>query len=813
MNETEDDSDNVRSQDENENDDDNKNHEDDENDNDHGRVHDDDGKHGGRSRRTLLSEEQLIELVSSLNSGSGSAGDANTGEEASTVVAATAGGGENEELQKENQRLQTQSSPPSTTASADNHPSLLQAQSAPGAYYVHGGIPEALVPPPPPSRTSTTPRAQPHQHNSQLGPHSEERSDSHVEQCVNSQGNNVDISIRDRSDDSDSASTTDTSVLATVPPRYWVATGMPANWPHQVTVATSPRTTAAAATTTATANSDLLSSSVVSQLTDAVLNSLIPADSTPDDDAVINDRNANHQNGNNRHQRQHLPPTTTHLAVDPLHASLVEARKVETDERLETRVAAEIQARLQAEFQEQVEQEVQRKLRNIAQAHVVVGGGGESIDVIEEGPVGEGPVSFSAISRTSRPSRVASTTTSGEMSSNSLSQRGDITNENMGEWTNQVYAMISNAFCWNEESNNAETTMLCCGHKKKAAICVTALVLVLIAIAVGVGVFIAKDNSGSNVPESEKYLELKQVLLQVTDATVLNNPDTPQNQALQWLAYDDQLHLDPNSNSSAAYEIIQRYAATVLYYATRGQRWENQCNFLNTTMSICKWNDVEKKRGLFCHEENDDLFSIDLQKNLLISGPLPPEIGYLTSLKFLSLSQNFIAGSIPSSLGLLTQLIDLELDGNYLTGTLPPELGRMTNMEFLYAFNNNLEGSLPDSLFLLSKLKILWLRDNRFSGSLPTFRLPGMNYFDMNTNRLTGTLPLSICDMLNLTTFFMYSNDLKGDIPSCLGELTNLSEFLFSITFVSISLDINRLTFVLCATPCYCTGGDRNSQS
>ena len=47
----------------------------------------------------------------------------------------------------------------------------------------------------------------------------------------------------------------------------------------------------------------------------------------------------------------------------------------------------------------------------------------------------------------------------------------------------------------------------------------------------------------------------------------------------------------------------------------------------------------------------------------------PPELGNLTSLRFLHMTNNQLSGSIPAELGTLTNLTILELTNNQLSGS------------------------------------------------------------------------------------------------------------------------------------------------
>ncbi|KAK3237579.1 hypothetical protein CYMTET_52358 [Cymbomonas tetramitiformis] len=66
-----------------------------------------------------------------------------------------------------------------------------------------------------------------------------------------------------------------------------------------------------------------------------------------------------------------------------------------------------------------------------------------------------------------------------------------------------------------------------------------------------------------------------------------------------------------------------------------------------------------------------------------ITGPLPTELGLLTSLQDLYLNDNSITGPLPTELGLLTSLQDLDVGDNSITGRLPTELNQLKALTFL----------------------------------------------------------------------------------------------------------------------------------
>ena len=88
-----------------------------------------------------------------------------------------------------------------------------------------------------------------------------------------------------------------------------------------------------------------------------------------------------------------------------------------------------------------------------------------------------------------------------------------------------------------------------------------------------------------------------------------------------------------------------------------------------------------------------------------ISGTLPTQIGLLTNLLQLFMTNNHLSGTLPTEIGLLTSLRKLGMSGNSISGVLPTELAQLTKLEALGASVNRLSGTLPSQLGRLVFLK------------------------------------------------------------------------------------------------------------
>ena len=96
------------------------------------------------------------------------------------------------------------------------------------------------------------------------------------------------------------------------------------------------------------------------------------------------------------------------------------------------------------------------------------------------------------------------------------------------------------------------------------------------------------------------------------------------------------------------------------------------------------------------------------------NGSLPPEIGDLSKLEYLNISENSLTGSIPKEIANCSSLINLDLRYNQLTGSIPPELGDAPNLESLGAAYNQLSGDIPDEIWEIPSLD---LRYNYLTGT------------------------------------------------------------------------------------------------
>ncbi|MYA48575.1 MAG: hypothetical protein F4Y23_04830 [Candidatus Dadabacteria bacterium] len=163
-----------------------------------------------------------------------------------------------------------------------------------------------------------------------------------------------------------------------------------------------------------------------------------------------------------------------------------------------------------------------------------------------------------------------------------------------------------------------------------------------------------------------------------------------------------------------------------------------------------------------------------------LSGVIPTELSDLSNLRRLRLNRNRLSGAIPTELGNLNNLNDLWLHSNKLTGAIPTELTTMTSLRDLDLSDNQLSGAIPPALSNLSNLQYLYLSDNQLSGGIPTAlgSLANLRHLVLNNNQLNGAIPTALGNLANLQRLYLSNNQLSGAIPTALGSLTTNLRYL-----------------------------------
>ena len=289
------------------------------------------------------------------------------------------------------------------------------------------------------------------------------------------------------------------------------------------------------------------------------------------------------------------------------------------------------------------------------------------------------------------------------------------------------------------------------------------------------------SNLSGDLPSTLTSLNLDALLLAGTQVCLPNDPEL-----VNWL------NRIPEASLGDCIDFdLERNVLVELYTLTDGANWKHKTNWL-TDAPLREWYGVNT-------DDSGRITELILDGNGL-SGPIPWQLGKLTSLSNLRLNGNQLVGAIPHQmgqltnlanfyaydnhlsdqippeLGQLTRLISLNLANNRLSGPIPPQLGNLTKLEVLQLSGNNLSGSIPSELSQLSNLRGLHLISNNLSGRIPIelTQLANLKWLDLRINDLSGTIPTDIRNLVNLEVLQLGDNDFTGTIPTDIGNLESL---------------------------------------
>ncbi len=153
-----------------------------------------------------------------------------------------------------------------------------------------------------------------------------------------------------------------------------------------------------------------------------------------------------------------------------------------------------------------------------------------------------------------------------------------------------------------------------------------------------------------------------------------------------------------------------------------------------------------------------------------MTGPIPPELGNLASLRHLVLRDNTLSGPIPPALGDIDGLRVLVAGGNQLTGSIPPELGNLRNLRGLILGGNRLTGSIPPEFGNLPDLQTLILSWNDLTGPIPPeLGSLGLTLLWLNNSAYSGRLPTELVGM-PLASFYWRLTGLCAPLDAAFQE-------------------------------------------
>ncbi|XP_047327823.1 probable LRR receptor-like serine/threonine-protein kinase At1g12460 [Impatiens glandulifera] len=193
-------------------------------------------------------------------------------------------------------------------------------------------------------------------------------------------------------------------------------------------------------------------------------------------------------------------------------------------------------------------------------------------------------------------------------------------------------------------------------------------------------------------------------------------------------------------------------------------------NISNDPMNILRsWHPTQHPclnyTGVICNSEGN-VVKIVLW-NTSLGGVLSPALSGLKFLRVLSLYKNGFTGNIPSQYGEIITLRNFNLSTNSLSGSIPDFLGNLPNIRFLDLSKNDFSGEISPAIFRsCSRTMYISLSHNNLTGSIPESISNCINLIgiDFSYNNLKGTFPSQLCNLENLSFLSLRNNLLSGTV-------------------------------------------------
>ncbi|XP_058210582.1 probable LRR receptor-like serine/threonine-protein kinase At3g47570 isoform X2 [Rhododendron vialii] len=207
------------------------------------------------------------------------------------------------------------------------------------------------------------------------------------------------------------------------------------------------------------------------------------------------------------------------------------------------------------------------------------------------------------------------------------------------------------------------------------------------------------------------------------------------------------------------------------------------------------------------------LYNLSLLESLSVSynrlqGSLPQTFGFMfPHMQILQLNRNQFNGPLPLSISNSSKLLQLMLGFNNFNGKVTNDFGSLTNLREITLDMNNFEAKGSNGLAFLSSLtncsnlRVVSMGKCQFGGVLPdsvgNLSL-SLFWLLLGGNKLHGSIPSTIGNLVNLEHLGLNENLFTGPIPDSVGYLHKLRRLIFSTNTISgkIPDSIGNLSFL-----------------
>ena len=149
---------------------------------------------------------------------------------------------------------------------------------------------------------------------------------------------------------------------------------------------------------------------------------------------------------------------------------------------------------------------------------------------------------------------------------------------------------------------------------------------------------------------------------------------------------------------------------------------------------------------------------------------------------------------------------------NQFEGVLPNSIGNLsTQLTGLYFGGNQISGTIPATLENLINLISLGMEENLLTGMIPSYfgKFQKMQGIHLEGNKLSGIIPNSLGNLTQLVELFLDDNNLEGSIPPSIGNCRSLQKLdvsqnylggvipqqVFDLSSLSLLLNLSHNSF------------------